>query len=220
MTQDSSGVSDFCTLANRFEDPVARVSRGHRIVLHVPPQLERLADRTVSRIRQDLPVDFKNLQQRIHLLAREQASSQFDSFVRVSVPFDLLSLESDDKVRAIVLVRGSANQTEREDIRRRMIYLSFFCHYAFGNRKVQDVLVAGAFYADEKPEVSKGFKGFGPGELMTFDEFWNHVSGRANGGELIERLTQEAVQLLRRRHVVKELRSFLLRRRVAEQSGR
>jgi hypothetical protein len=112
------------------------------------------------------------------------------------------------------MTRSKASQPEREELRRRMIYLRFFAHYAFGERKSDDVVVVTAFYADKVKYhdfwLPKQKPLFNWEELWGFDEFWDYVAGNAGGGKLVEKVTEEASSILRSQDLVTKLREFVI----------
>lgn len=130
------------------------------------------------------------------------------------VPFDLITFEKDGQFRVIALTRQKATLPERLELRRRLLYLRFFAHYAFGRRAPRDVSIAAAFYADKAKDFSAWLPTeqplFHEEELMGFDDFWNYVTGKEKGGgELVEKITGDAAQILSAQDLTTRLRSFV-----------
>lgn len=94
-----------------------------------------------------------------------------------------------------------------------MIYLRFFAHYAFGERKPEDVDVVAAFYADKTSDHASWIPNqkalFSPAELWRFDTFWNYIAGREGGGKLVEKVTKDAATILNDTDMIGSLRKFV-----------
>lgn len=173
-------VEHVCTLGKEGQLPPARETAG---------RVAELADRT----------------------AEGAASESGDSH---SVPFDLIAFQSDGRLRVIALARQKVSLAERLELRRRLLYLRFFAHYAFGRRKPEDVFVAAAFYADKAEDFSAWLPTenqlFHEEELMSFDDFWNYVTGKGkDGGSLVEKLTADVAKILGEQDLTTKLRRFV-----------
>jgi hypothetical protein len=184
------------------------------VILNIPENLEMLAGQIVSQAREGELPPLNELQNRLAGLAREIAGHRFrQGSINASLPFDLFTLEEDQRIRIVAMTRVKASRAEQEELRRRLIYLRFFAHYAFGEREPEDIVVTAAFYADKKTGhenwLPKKKPLFHPEEFWSFDDFWNYVAGRENGGQLVEEVTQQAAEKLRKQDWVTKLRKFV-----------
>lgn len=184
------------------------------VILRIPHALDSLVERICSEASQGKLPELAEIQDRIVELARAVASSGEPATDRnQSIPFDLLTMEADGHLHLIALARESAPQAKKEELRRVSLYLRFFGHYAFGTLQPQDLTVALAFYADKSDRFAEWSATtcpmFHTEELWSFDQFWDYVSGRPNGGELIDTLTAQAAEKLRSQNLTSKLRSFV-----------
>lgn len=183
------------------------------IILQIPRKLETLADTFVSQAKEgELPTHGDLLGRIASLAAKYSGSTNLGISSNASVPFDLITLDEDQRLRIIAMTRHKASRAEQEDLRRRMVYLRFFAHYAFGERKPEDIEVVAAFYADKDESHDKWFGQkpmFNSEELWSFETFWDYVAGRKGGAEIVERVTTKAAAGLKDKDVVAKLRLFV-----------
>lgn len=184
------------------------------VIMQIPRELQTLAETIASQGREGELPTLKEIGERVAVLASHFIDREdWGVCNNISVPFDLLTLEEDQQLRIIAMTRSKASQPEREELRRRMIYLRFFAHYAFGERKPDDVVVVTAFYADKVKYhdfwLPKQKPLFNWEELWSFDEFWDYVAGKAGGGKLVEKVTEEASSILRSQDLITKLREFV-----------
>ena len=142
--------------------------------------------------------------------------SDWGIYANVSVPFDLLTLGGDDHLSIIALTRYNSNRSGQEELRRRLIYLRFFAHYAFGRRKPENLTIAIAFYADKRARHDQWLPTknslFHREEIWGFDRFWNFIAGSSRGGQLVEEITAGAAKTLKNMNLADKLRDFVAHR--------
>jgi hypothetical protein len=189
------------------------VTQGN-VILNIPRKLETFAETVVSQAKESALPCYAEIAHRIAALALEYAAKdKWGVTTNISIPFDLITFEPDQRLRLIAMTRHKASRFEREDLRRRMVYLRFFAHYAFGERKPEDVDVVGAFYADKKNYHDEWIPNqkalFNPEELWSFDAFWNYIAGREGGGKLVEKVTKDAASILSSTDMIGAFRKFV-----------
>jgi hypothetical protein len=184
------------------------------VIMHIPQDLETMADAVCSQGAEGHLLSMEELETRVAGLAdsaAERGTTQAGS--HHPVPFDLLTLDTGDHLRVLTLTRQKTSFTDKLELRRRLIYLRFFAHYAFGRRSPKNVTIATAFYADKTNDFSAWLPTekplFNPTELWSFEDFWNYVAGRKNGGELVEKITDDAAKVLREQDLTTKLRKFV-----------
>jgi hypothetical protein len=184
------------------------------VILNIPRKLETFAETIVSQAKENTLPSYAEIANRIALLAGEYVkANKWGVETNISVPFDLITFEADQRIRLIAMTRHKANRFEQEDLRRRMVYLRFFAHYAFGERKPEEVDVVAAFYADKTSDHANWIPSqkalFNPEELWGFDKFWNYIAGREGGGPLVEKVTKDAATILNKTDMIGALRKFV-----------
>jgi hypothetical protein len=185
------------------------------VIMRIPRALEGLVEHFCTLGKEGHLPSMREIEKRIAELA-DQTAEKVVSEVGDNhpVPFDLITFEKDGKFRVIALTRQKANLPEKLELRQRLLYLRFFAHYAFGRRTPKDISIAAAFYADKTKDFSKWLPTekslFHPEELISFDDFWNYVTGKdEGGGKLVEQITTDAVKILSAQDLTTKLRRFV-----------
>ena len=185
------------------------------VIMHIPRALEGLAEHISTLGEEGHLPPMREIEIKIAELADQAAEQGITEYGdNHPVPFDLITFEKDGKLRVIALTRQKASLPEKLELRRRLLYLRFFAHYAFGRRAPHEIFIAAAFYADKTKNFSTWLPTekslFHPAELMSFDDFWNYVTGKdKGGGELVEKITADAAQILNTQDLTTKLRRFV-----------
>lgn len=184
------------------------------VIMYIPRALEGLVERICTLGEEGHLPPMREIEKKIAELADQAAEKGVsDLGDNHPVPFDLITFEQDRKFRVIALTRQKANIPEKLELRRRLLYLRFFAHYAFGRRAPKDISIAAAFYADKTKDFSAWLPTekplFHKEELLSFDEFWNYITGRDKGGALVEKITADAATILSKQDLTTRLRRFV-----------
>lgn len=185
------------------------------VIMYAPRALEGLVEHLCTLGQEGHLPPMHEIEAKVAALANraaEEGVSELGDYH--PVPFDLITFEKDGKFRVVALTRQKASLPEKLELRRRLLYLRFFAHYAFGRRSPKDVSIAAAFYADKATDFStwlpKEKRLFHKEELINFDDFWNYVTGRdMDGGELVEKITADAAKILSGQDLTTRLRRFV-----------
>lgn len=184
------------------------------VIMYIPRALEGLVEHICTLGEEGHLPPMREIEKKIAELADQAAEKGVsDLGDNHPVPFDLITFEQDGKFRVIALTRQKASIPEKLELRRRLLYLRFFAHYAFGRRAPKDISIAAAFYADKTKDFSTWLPTekplFHKEELMSFDEFWNYITGRDKGGALVEKITADAATILSKQDLTTRLRRFV-----------
>lgn len=185
------------------------------VIMRIPLALEGLVEHFCTLGKEGHLPSMREIEKRIAELADQTAEKGVSEIGdNHPVPFDLITFEKDGKFRVIALTRQKASLPEKLELRRRLLYLRFFAHYAFGRRSPKDIFTAAAFYADKTKDFSTWLPTekalFHPEELMSFDDFWNYVTGKEKGGgTLVEKITADAAKILSAQDLTTKLRRFV-----------
>ncbi|PYS89087.1 MAG: hypothetical protein DMF64_18500 [Acidobacteria bacterium] len=193
------------------------------VIMYIPRALEGFVEHICTLGKEGHLPPMQEIEEKVAELANRAADKGVsDIGDNHSVPFDLIAFEKDEKFRVIALTRQKASLPEKLELRRRLLYLRFFAHYAFGRRAPKDISIAAAFYADKTKDFSTWLPTeqplFHQEELMGFDDFWNYVTGRSGGGKLVEKITADAAEILRKQDLTTKLRRFVSGKR-EDQNG-
>lgn len=128
-----------------------------------------------------------------------------------SIPLDLLftTLE-DDLLHIYVLARTSAGRSQREDLRRRSIYIRYFLRKAFAGYEPEKLSVKLAFYLDREAPVTFTHgdeKLFHPGETIGMETFWEELCPAVNPDKLLATIRNEAAAVLISENIVRLIRT-------------
>ena len=185
------------------------------VIMYIPRALEGLVEHVCTLGQEGHLPPIQEIEKTVAELADHAAEDGLPEIGNNHpVPFDLITFENDGKFRIIALTRQKANLPERLELRRRLLYLRFFAHYAFGRRSPEDISIAAAFYADKTKDFSTWLPTekplFHSEELISFDDFWNYVTGKEEGGgKLVEKITADAAKNLSAQDLTTKLRRFV-----------
>lgn len=171
-----TGIAHGIRLLRRIQLCQRTAVTAGNVILHVPEHLGNLATGVSSQAKEGYLPPMKEIENEVASLANKYREvSDWGSYANVSIPFDLLSLGGDDHLSILALTRYGSNRVAQEELRRRLIYLRFFAHYAFGERKPENLTIAIAFYADRRARHDQWLPSdnslFHPEEIWSFDRF-------------------------------------------------
>ena len=189
-------------LRRAWRPPPGVLPVNTEIIFRIPQRLAEFAELCMSE-----PPDAKNTSRHAevdrhvcHLARRFRKYTDWGPCVGVPIPLDLLALEPGGRLCAIALVRQGVHPQSRRDLRKRLLFLRFIVRVAFGHWGNGDVRVVAALYADsngnDAPCGRLESSHVGNDELWTFDEFWDYVTGRANGKTLVAQVVDKATAML------------------------
>lgn len=194
------------------------------VIMYAPRALEGLVEHICTLGQEGHLPPMREIEARVAELANRAAEEGVAELGdNHPVPFDLITFEKDGKFRVVALTRQKANLLEKLELRRRLLYLRFFAHYAFGRRSPKDLSVTAAFYADKAKDFSNWLPNqkrlFHEEELDSFDDFWNYVTGKdKDGGDLVEKITADAAKILSGQDLTTRLRRFVSGKKEAKES--
>lgn len=209
-----TGIAGGMYLLRRVQLSQQTAITAGNVILHIPAALENMAGTICSQAKEGQLPPFEAIERRVATLGDAFAEDRnWGICTNISVPFDLLTLDDKDHLSILAMTRYGSDRAEQEDLRRRLIYLRFFAHYAFGRRKPQNLTIAAAFYADQQDQHEQWLPTdkplFHSEEIWSFDRFWNFIAGRDGGGELVERVTAGAADTLKKMDLAAKLRAFV-----------
>lgn len=175
------------------------------LLLMVPGRLSAYADEVVALGRAGKLPRLEELHARISEFNRD---SEADAR-HVSIPIDLLyTTTEDDRIHVRVLSRAKARKVEREELRRRSLYLRYFMGKAFKGYPAEALDLKMAFYLDSSPGFPWAGKDcqFHPQECMTREEFWNELCPGALPESLFMTIRETAAKRLAEKNIVKKLK--------------
>ncbi len=185
-------------------------ARGNLVVL-VPAKLQQYANMVCEHgLKGKLPTEAE-LADKVN----EIGIDPMGEAIHISVPIDLLYSEAKGEVvDCLIFVRSSLEAAGQQDIRRKSIYIRYFLRLAFPEYRIEDLRVRLAFYLDPdgalKPSSEYGSL-FHRTELVSFQDFWEMVTGSADGHKLVDTVREQAAAKLRRENLVQTIKAHFAR---------
>jgi len=213
LRENASWVQGLRTLRRVQISQQTSITAGN-VILQIPQELQTLADSICNQATEGQLRSLAEIQTQIAALAWHFAEKRnWGPCVEESVPLDLLVLQPDGKLLVVAMTRHETNREKQKELRKRMVYLRFFAHYAFGEREPKDVTTVVGFYADKKARHKQWSLKSKPlsheEEIWSFHQFWKYIVGKDNAAQLVEKITSDAAGILRKKDLVSQVRTFV-----------
>jgi hypothetical protein len=174
-------------------------------MLLVPAKLNQYVDEVAELgLRGYLP-PLNEMVAKVHEIVRDPVAEGR----HISVPMDILFTDLEgDAMECFVLVREKTNESGQVDLRKKSLLIRYFLKFAFSAYSPEHLKVRFAFYLDP---VATFNKLRGPGdlfhkeEIVSFQRFWELVTGRTTGFETVYKARDTAAQHLSERGLMQSI---------------
>lgn len=188
------------------------------LILFVPAKLNQYVSEVAHLgMHGNLP-GLKELCARVHEVVRDPLAEGRHQ----SIPIDILFTEPDgDSLDCFLLVREKTTAAKQVELRKNSLLVRYFLKFAFSAYDIDKLNVRFAFYLDPRETFSPlpGHAAlFHPEELVQFEEFWQIVTGKPGGADLIFKARDAAAETLKASAMMARIKEHFSRERKPKRS--